>query len=265
MDHAYSLLALDVDGTLLNDDHEITDVTRQALKALGSKGIELVLCTGRGPSNTLPLLEGLGQEGYVITHNGAATVRSKDRSIIHQFTFQRQDVQSLIEFCRAESIHFDINTVFDLYIETVTDDVAEMYEKFEIVPIRLKSLNDLEEAFVKFTMFGSMEQMDRIQSMWEELGCSLRMIRSGDQFIDVMHKEANKGNALRRFAEQKGLAPEAIIAMGNYYNDIEMLEYAGLGIAMDNSPEAVKAKADTVTASNNENGVYTALKQYIFS
>jgi len=88
------------------------------------------------------------------------------------------------------------------------------------------------------------------------------MLRSGDFFIDLMHKDASKGAALQKLAEKRGIPAENVMAIGNYYNDITMLTYAGLGVAMDNSPLDVKAAADAVTASNNEEGVKRALEKY---
>ncbi|MNR51961.1 Sugar phosphatase YidA [compost metagenome] len=90
------------------------------------------------------------------------------------------------------------------------------------------------------------------------------MIRSGDLFIDVMSPEANKGNALKALAATLEVDPEVIMAIGNYYNDLEMMAFAGLGIAVENSPDGVKEAADAVTSSNNDEGVHEAIRKYCF-
>lgn len=97
---------------------------------------------------------------------------------------------------------------------------------------------------------------------WSEWPQKLNMLRSGDFFIDLMHKDASKGAALQKLAEKRGIPAENVMAIGNYYNDLTMLTFAGLGVAMDNSPQEVKDAADAVTASNNEEGVKLALEKY---
>ncbi|MNN14057.1 Sugar phosphatase YidA [compost metagenome] len=104
--------------------------------------------------------------------------------------------------------------------------------------------------------------MNQVEADWNLWTHELNMLRSGDYFIDLMHPEASKGNALKQLAEQRGIPAEQIMAIGNFYNDITMLTFAGLGIAMDNSPIEVKAAAQDVTASNNEEGVRVALEKY---
>jgi len=114
------------------------------------------------------------------------------------------------------------------------------------------------------------EKVELIEATERELRASgmtdgLHLIRSGDHFIDIMHQDASKGSALLQFANSLGVKRERIMAIGNYFNDLEMIKLAGLGIAMDNSPREVKEAADGVTASNNEHGVAEALLKYAFS
>lgn len=258
----YKLIALDVDGTLLNDDHQLTDLTKQAVRKAYDDGCGVVLCTGRGSMSALPVMEELGLSGTLITHNGAATVTSVDRTIIHNFSFSAEDIQTYVTYCRDKRVHFDINTAFEMYLEAVSLEASAMYAQFYATPEKVDDVLQLELPWVKFTCFGTKEEMDQIESEWNNMDLPLRLIRSGDFFIDVMNPSANKGNALKALADKLDVAAEEVIAIGNYYNDLEMLEYAGLGIAMENSPDLVKEKADAVTVSNNNEGVYAALTKY---
>ncbi|NOU97915.1 Cof-type HAD-IIB family hydrolase [Paenibacillus sp. LMG 31456] len=257
----YSMIALDVDGTLLNDRYEITDVTKEALQQAHASGIRIVLCTGRGPGNAVPILEQLGLEGVLITHNGAATVQTPGGILLHECGFSLDDVEPVIRYCRDKQVHFDVNTAFEMYVDKISAVEVSMYENYMLQPQRVSDIMQLNHPLVKFTIFGSLEVMDEVEQDLRlmEMPKGLQYIRSGDYFIDVMSVEASKGKALEQLAQQWNIPRERIIAMGNYYNDIEMLEYAGIGIAMDNSPEDVKAAADAVTLSNNDNGVYEAL------
>ncbi|MCS7460121.1 Cof-type HAD-IIB family hydrolase [Paenibacillus doosanensis] len=260
----YSLIALDIDGTLLNDDHEISGPTCSALQKVQAEGTRIVLCTGRGPGSAIPVLERLGMSGVLITHNGAATVRAPGREVLHEEGFSIAEITELVRYCRDSGVHFDVNTALDMYVEKLGAEAQEMYEQFLVRPHVIEDVLSLEDRVVKFTVFGSSEAMDRMEAELPGgfVPAGLRYIRSGAYFIDFMSGKASKGKALRKLAEDWDIPRERIMAMGNYFNDIEMLEFAGLGIAMENSPEAVKQAADAMTASNNEDGVYQALLTY---
>jgi Cof subfamily protein (haloacid dehalogenase superfamily) len=260
----YKLVALDVDGTLLNDDHMLTEKTKRIISKVRNTGGTVVLCTGRGPTNTLPVLEQLGFEGTIITHNGAATVDSTERKILHSYPFDINEVSRLIEYCRMKVVHFDVCTAFKMYLEKIDDEQKKMYQKFMLHPKLVADVQKLDRCIVKFTVYDKPEVVDLVEKDWTNINMSLHMIRSGDRFIDVMHQEATKGNALRQLANLLKVDRSQIIAIGNYYNDIEMIKFAGMGIAMENAPQAVKETADDITASNNEDGVYAALEKHYF-
>lgn len=258
----YQMIALDVDGTLLNDEHVLTERNKRAVEEAHNRGAAIVLCTGRSPQNSLPLLDELGLEGIMVGHNGAVTVRSSDREVLHHFSYGMNEIAGLIEYCRKYGIQYDINTAFDTYIDHQNPETMAMYDKFKMSPIRVGDVTELKDNFMKFTMFANIEKIDRIEKEWEFIGCSLAPMRSGDCFIDVMHPSASKGNAIHSLSAGWDIPSSRVLAIGNYYNDLEMLIYAGTGIAMGNAPDIVKAVADVVTLSNNEDGVYEAIKTY---
>lgn len=263
----YDIIALDLDGTLLTDDHQVTDLTRETIRRAHAEGAHVVLCTGRGPGSTLPVLDMLGLEGTVITHNGAATVKSEGQKLLHEFSFAPGKIREAFQYCRDHGVHFDVCTAFDMYLESVTPEQIEIYDKFYVKPIVIPDVTELDQ-IVKVTL--SAFDPDLITKTEQEIGErglleGFNAIRSGDHFIDVMHAKATKGNALMHFADSLQIPYDRILAIGNYFNDLEMLEVAGLGIAMDNSPEPVKRAADAVTGSNNEDGVAEALLKYCFS
>ncbi|MNO37606.1 Sugar phosphatase YidA [compost metagenome] len=264
----YKLIALDVDGTLLNDDHVLTPETAEVIKKIADQGTEFVLCTGRAPVNSIPYMKQIGLEGYVITHNGAATVNVTTEEIVHEFAMNPFGLEPYMDYCRKNNIHFDVNTTFALYVEGaagLSQEALDMYHKYMMEPLDLPGWADFSEPIVKFTITGSMDQMDKVYSDWSLWEQEFNMLRSGDFFIDLMHKESSKGAALKKLAEARGIPAEQVMAIGNYFNDLTMLTFAGLGIAMENSPVEVKAAADDVTATNNEEGVKLALQKYCLS
>ncbi|MDF2660257.1 MAG: hydrolase [Paenibacillus sp.] len=260
----YRLIALDVDGTLLNDRYELTERTKRTVRDVHEAGATIVLCTGRSPVNTLPIMEELGLEGTLITHNGAATVLSSDRSVVAECPFEMEQLLPLIRYCREHRVHMDLCTPFNSFVEgAIGETETAMYAKFMLEPSRTDDLARLSVSPVKFTAFADKETMDRVERDWLAMELPLAIIRSGDYFIDVMHPEATKGNALKRLADSLGIDRSQVMAIGNYFNDVEMIRFAGLGIAMDNSPDGVKEAADAVTASNNEDGVHLALVRHV--
>ncbi|WP_206098930.1 Cof-type HAD-IIB family hydrolase [Paenibacillus nanensis] len=262
---AYNLIALDVDGTLLTDEHKLPKDVKEAVREASTAGAQIVLCTGRGPMGAFPVLEELGLSGVLITHNGAATVRSEDRAILFQYDIDKKDLTDFIAYCKAQGIHYDLNTAFDMMVERMTDEAKAMYAHHKVEPIERSFDGSLPDGLVKFTLFGTKEQMDAVQADWANRPTNLQLIRSGDLFIDVQNPDASKGTALRRLAAEIGIGREKILAIGNYYNDISMLEFAGLGIAMSNSPDAVKDAADLTAGSNNEGGVAAALRTHAWT
>ncbi|GIO37157.1 sugar phosphate phosphatase [Paenibacillus antibioticophila] len=265
MERNFKLIALDMDGTLLNDDHEISAGTVEIIQALAGQGVEFVLCTGRAPFSSIPYMQKMGLNGYVITHNGAATVGTRDERIVHEFGMTPQGLNPYIEYCREHGIHYDVNTTFSVYVPNapgLSQEALDLYHRFLIDPLDLPAWEEFSEPIVKMTLTADMQQLDQVQSDWSVWAPEFNILRSGDFFIDIMHKEASKGAALKKLAEKRGLQAEQVMAIGNYYNDLSMLTYAGLGIAMDNSPVEVKAAAQALTATNNEEGVKLALEKY---
>ncbi|MBO9598767.1 MAG: HAD family phosphatase [Cohnella sp.] len=261
----FRIIALDVDGTLLNDHHELTPRVRDAVRAAARNGAEIVLCTGRGSTSALPVLAELGLEGTMITHNGASIVDSATRSAIAETAIPFEPALRYIHFARERGIHFDMNTAFDLYVERLNDQTTQMYERMLARPIIRTEAEGLPEGLVKLSLFATKDVLDEAETDWKTWQHELQTVRSGDFFIDVQHKEASKGAALRQLAEMRGVPSGQVLAIGNYYNDLGMISFAGLGVAMDNSPEEVKAIADEVTLSNNEDGVAHTLEKHALS
>ncbi len=259
----YRLIAIDVDGTLLDDEHRLRPRVRRAIREAADAGAEIVLCTGRSPASTLPLLEELGLQGLVITHNGAAIVESRNLKVLHRTTLSPEAAAPYLAYCRERDLHFDINTVFDVYVEKdLPPEALEVYGRYFLRPIVRKE-PVLPDNTIKITVYGPKEVMDATQDEWARWSYGLLMNRSDRTFIDLQHPEATKGLALKRLAELRGLNRREVLAIGNYYNDIGMLQYAGWGVAVANSPEEVRRAADEVTVSNNEDAVAVVLERLL--
>ncbi|HEY8529423.1 MAG TPA: Cof-type HAD-IIB family hydrolase [Paenibacillaceae bacterium] len=259
----YRLIAIDVDGTLLDDEGKLRPRVRRAIRETAAAGAEIVLCTGRSPVSTLPLMAELGLSGTIITHNGAVILESASRRILHVAKLPRRSAVPYLEYCRERGIHFDINTVFELYVEKeLSREALETYGRYWIRPIVRKE-PDLPENAVRITVYGSKEEIDDAEARWSAWSGGLSIHRSDCHFIDLQHPEATKGSALERLARLRGLTRREVLAIGNYYNDISMLRYAGRSVAVANAPAEVRAAAGEVTRSNNEDGVAVVLEELL--
>jgi len=259
------MIALDVDGTLIDDHFQIQPKTKEILKQAYQDGIVIALCTGRSPDSTLPLMEELGAEGPIAVHNGALCLHSKTKQIYGQVGFRIEELAPLIEYCRNRKIHMDINTAFDLYVEQISPEVEELYQHFYINPIKIANVMEIEDEVVKMSMLAKEEVIESCIIEIQQLFPQYHAIRSGETYIDVIHPRANKGYGMAIVADKLGIPLQNVIAFGNYYNDLELLQEVGLGIAMENSPDEVKRAAKAVTRSNNDEGIYYALKKYLYS
>ncbi|CAM4025077.1 Cof-type HAD-IIB family hydrolase [Lederbergia lenta] len=256
---SYKLLALDVDGTLLNDDGVLTQKTIDTIKKVYNSGIQVVISTGRSLNQTRPILDELGIEGILVSHNGATTLRTDNKEIIHEFSYDIKEVADIVRYCRKHDIQFSVCTAFDFYVERLDNYQTDLYKRFNLVPIMHSDVLSLTDKVMKFTV----DDQQRVDG-WRDIKFSNLRKTSDSFFQDIIHPNAHKASALEQVLYKLNMDKSEIIAIGDFYNDLEMLEFAGLGIAMGNAPDDLKEKADVVTTSNNEDGVSHALEKYLF-
>ncbi|QGH33323.1 Cof-type HAD-IIB family hydrolase [Gracilibacillus salitolerans] len=255
----YKLVALDVDGTLLNGNGVLTQKTINAVNKAYHSGVEVVISTGRSLQQTRPILDELEIEGILVSHNGATTIKTDSKDIIYEFSYDIQEVAEIIKYCRVHGIQFSVCTAFDFYVEQINEYQIELFEKFNLNPIIHKDLLTLTDKVMKFTV----DDQERVDG-WRDIKLKQLRKTSDGFFQDIIHPNAHKASALEQVLYKLKIDRSEIIAIGDFYNDLEMLEFAGLGIAMGNAPEDLKEKADVVTTSNNEDGVFHALEEYLF-
>jgi Cof subfamily protein (haloacid dehalogenase superfamily) len=261
---SYKLAAIDIDGTLLTDDYKVTKENRDALRAAEQEGIKIVLCSGRAPLSVLPLIEEIGIHGYYICHNGAVTSHSQTKEILHEAGFLANTMKKVLDYCKTENIHTDFCTAFDMYTENLDrEDVRNMYAKYLVQPKLVENVLSIEDKLVKFTLFGTAEQLDKAYEDLALMNLPVQTLRSGPSYIDIIDQATSKGAALSNLAKHLDIPMSNTIAIGNYYNDLDMITMAGVGVAMGNAPQEVKEHADIVVSSNNESGVAEALEKLV--
>ena len=243
------ILALDMDGTLLNSKKEIPQAHIEAIRQAIEKGVKLVLCTGRPLVGVKPYYDklGLAQENeYVIVDNGCATHQTSDWSLVDWQELSGQDIRYLYSLSENSPVQL---TLFDEEHYFVVGEKASSYV-----------VNDASLVFTIPTEISLEEACSGQYRMFQA------MFLGSQEQVDAF--EADFGQeifALERLAKQLDVNPQEIMAIGDANNDIEMLEYAGLGVAMGNASDHVKSLADAVTDSCEENGVATAIEKFILN
>lgn len=270
---AIKLVAIDIDGTLINDQREITPQTVTAIKKASAQGVKIVLCTGRPMTGVKAYLDQLGlndsDNEFVISFNGALA-QSTSGNVLVNYTMSFNDYADWQTYCIKEGVKSQIETRD--YIYTINRDLSPytVYESDLVsMPIRYRTFEELSKmqdqyVIAKAMMVDTKEQIDKA---WAELPTEMRdrfsIVRSEDFYLEFMNKQASKGNALQLLSEELGIKKDEVMALGNAQNDDSMIEFAGLGVAMGNSIPGTLKIADVTTADNNHDGVGKAIEKYV--
>lgn len=265
------LVAIDMDGTLLNSKKELLEETKQYFKDFHKKETDtlLVLCTGRPESGIRPYLKDLGyleENHYIISQNGANIYESRTGKRVMDAFLDSAAIQKWIELGKKHGISV-MGAGVDYYYcfdqgptEWMEFDVKLVSGKLKRIPTK-ESLNT---DFYKILLMGDEEQLNEFETFIpEEWRDEFYVVRSQKYLVEVLTKGVNKAFGLEKLAQKLNIQPSEIAAVGDAANDIEMLEYAGLAIAMGNASEEVKSISDIVTDTNENNGVIKAIDNLI--
>lgn len=259
---AFKLVALDIDGTLLDSQGKLPLKHKAVIKQAMDAGIYVVLATGRYHMQTEWIINELDYRGILVSNDGAVTINAQTGKVISENSFPVNDVAQFIKACRERSLHCAVCTAFDYYVESVDEAHEEHYHRYGIRYTFHDDLLTLSDSVMKFTI----SEPEKIGG-WQDTSLpeNLRVKTDAPHFKEYVHSKASKTNALSQVLRSMSIEPAEMIAIGDFYNDVDMLEYAGIGIAMGNAPDEVKDLAYDVTRSNDEDGVYYALHKYLFS
>ena len=268
----YKLLVLDVDGTLLNDEREISKRTLAALLKVQQMGVRIVLASGRPTYGLMPLAKTLelgNYGGFVLSYNGCQIIKAQNGEIL----FERRINPEMLPYLekKARKNGFAIFTYHDDTL--ITDSPDNEYIKNEALLNNLKIIREDEfSTAIDFAPCKCMLVSDKekaligLEQHWEKrLAGTLDAFRSEPYFLEVVPCGVNKANTLGALLEHLGVTREEVIAVGDGVYDVTMLQLAGMGVAMGHSQDSVKVCADYVTTSNEEDGVALAVEKLILA
>ena len=265
----YQLIAMDLDGTLNNDQKIITEKTKAALMDAQKSGIRLALASAR-PSPGLykerDILRLQDHQGILMSYNGGRLVDAESGKVLFETSMDLEETREVLRQLEKLPVTPILDDGVQFYVtdkngykvdyecrnnNMVCTEVPNLAEFLDFAPIKiLMSVQPEELAQVQETIAGFLPE-------------SLTVVQTAAFYLEVIPKVINKGQGIRDICKVLELPTEAVIAFGDAANDIPMLREAGVGVAMGNAQEAVKAAADLVTLSNNEDGIAAALEQLL--
>lgn len=264
----YRAIALDLDGTLTNHDKVVTQKTREALLQAEAEGVVIILASGRPTYGIEPVAECLELDkrgGYILSYNGGNIVNAKTGEKLFAQFLPDEVIPILYRYAKEKN-HALLGYAGNEIITEMPDD-PYVKEESRINKMNIRKVENLFEALephpTKLLMTGDPADMLKAENELSEiLGDRMDIFRSAPFFLELVPKGIDKAKSLLRLLSKINLTPADMIAFGDGYNDLSMLKQAGMGVAMQNAAPEVRAEADYITLSNEEDGVAAALEHF---
>lgn len=265
----YKMIVLDLDGTLTNRDKIITEHTKAVLKQAMEKGKIVVLASGRPTCGVVPLADELELEkygGYILAFNGGIIQDCRTKEVVLK---KMLPVEANVKIARlADKERVALMAYKDEWI--ITNDAESEYVQLEsrITHMKIRQVENMEEyvdfAVPKMIMTDDGDYLATVEGRVKAaLGKNLGVYRSEPFFLEILPKGIDKAQCLDQLLKLLGISSEEIIACGDGYNDLTMIKYAGLGVAMENAVLPVRKAADYITLSNNDDGVAHVVEKFM--
>ncbi len=288
----YKLIAIDIDGTLLDSDGEISKKNKEAISKAIKNGIEVVLASGRTITSIKTLAAEVGANNYLIAGNGALVYDIQANKVIYNNYIKKEKVLEIIKICEENNIFYTVSNESKIVTKEINYDVlfytSENLKNSEDKQIDIKLVKNIYDYvekytgndFLKITICNSdkerflqiVEKIKQIKKI-DLLECfhsSKKNIKIGNKeeqieyyYTEITNKNVDKWSAIRFLANKLNIGYEEIISIGDNVNDLEMIKNAGLGVAMENGLSQVKDEANIITKSNDNSGIAHVINKYL--
>ncbi len=264
----YKILALDIDGTLTNSKKEITAPVLAAIRRLQKANIPVLLVSGRPEKGIEHVAYELGFHeygGYVFAYNGGKIVNKKTGEVILNQTLPENMIKPVYDFLKGKDVAISTYDGYDIVTEK--PDNIYVAKEIALTKMNVRKVDNLYEAITfpvnKFLVCGEPEYLATlVQEMAEKFSPELNIFRSEPYFIEVVKNGIDKAASLAKLLDIFGMSKDNLVACGDGHNDITMIDYAGMGVAMENACDEVKAVSNFITKSNEEDGVAFAIDTF---
>lgn len=257
------LLALDIDGTILKKDYTLSDSVKKAIQDASKAGIKVVLATGRMYSATTFITKELELDTPVLTYSGGL-VRSRNK-VFYEKLIPTELAYKVIKEIKNFDVQLNLYFNDELYSEKETPVLIKYCEDRKL-DYNIKPFDEIEDIHAnKLLAIGKTPEAttELLNHLQEKFSKDLVVVRSLPTFCEIIAKDASKGKAILFLAEKWGISPKEIMAVGDQDNDIELLKVAGTKVAMGNATEDLKAMADYIAPSVEDDGLAVAIEKFI--
>lgn len=273
----YKLICIDMDGTLLDSNHNISEENKKALKTAYDKGINIAICTGRIFTSAKYYSDIIGIDTPIIASNGAYIKRKDSNDVIYKNPLSIEDCKNIIDVTRKYDLKICFNTPDTVISEhNLPDNHAykvmnrglpkDQQVKFHVTEDFYNILDQYNGEILKAIAIEDKRTEDLFEAK-EELknlvGSKLHIVSSWNNNFEVMEGSCSKGNAAKNLATKLNISQSEVICIGDSENDMSMIKFAGLGIAMGNALDILKAEADYITDTNDNSGVSKAIIKWL--
>lgn len=267
------LIAIDMDGTLLSEKKHVDSPQKKAVHKAIEVGVKVVLCTGRPLYGVLPPyreleLEKYNFNEYVILNNGCSVHKTTDWELLAFEEITKEDIAYLNELRKGYDVDLTVSNDDDYFVigesanEYTKEDGGLVYVKVQ--PISIEEATSGKYTFFKSMFLGNENEIARfVKDRGELINSRCSGVLSQKHIYETLPKGANKGVALKKLAKKLNISREEVMAIGDGNNDIEMLEFAGVGVAMGNGTKMAKEAANYITDTNENNGVAKAIEKFL--
>lgn len=262
---AIGLAAIDLDGTLLTPQGKLTARNARAIRRARDAGVSVVLATGKSRASAQWILSDLDLHMPGVFTQGT-TVYDADGQLWHSTTLETETAAGVLRFAEERSFPFLAYAGQRLLVGEDSSFRRQMHEQYDepLPEIAGSLLSQLEElAIHKIVVFDSVDDGEARRALQELCGDRAHVTQAVRHFVEVLPAGASKGAGLRWLLAQMDVTPSQALAIGDGENDIEMLQMVGVGVAMDNAHERVKAVANHVVGSNENSGVAEAIERFV--
>lgn len=263
----YRLMAVDIDGTLLNDRDELTENTKKTIRKAVEKGLVFTIASGRPIQGVEDLGKALDLDVPFITYNGAMVVFGKSGKVLYEQKLSEKDTRDIVKLGEKYGTTIIVWKNNRLYVPVLNERVEKYKSITGVEPVLAEDTDQLTEGGVtKILWYDEAEKIEQYRTeIGKYLSENVNFHPSRPYFLEFVDKNASKAIAMEKLGEYYGIDRSEMIAVGDGFNDLSMIEYAGLGVAMANSPDTVKARADYVTLSNEEDGVAHVINKFVLN
>jgi Cof subfamily protein (haloacid dehalogenase superfamily) len=260
-------MAVDIDGTLLDSKGNLTEETKKAIKSGVDKGLIFTISTGRPMQGVEHLNSLLNLDLPFITYNGAIVVMGKSKKVLYKRNLTFEDSRVIVELGRKYKTTMMIWADNKLFVTEINDRTEKYKGISKVEPVLINDIDGLiKNGVTKILWYDEVEKIEEYHAeMGKFLDGRVNYHTSNPMFLEFVDINASKAIALEKIGEHYGISRDEMIAVGDGFNDLSMIEYAGLGVAMANAGKAIKAKADFITLSNDEDGVAHVIYKFVLN